>query len=420
MLKFNKIPAGVIALAFFIAVFSSCSVKKQTRLTIWTDRGEIASCIEEFNATHSKTKAVIVYKENLATSLPPEKDEQNPDIILGSWLKNDQTLKNFKPLNYLFLDYQIRPSQFYRELLSYGAIADNQFLLPVSFDLPAALFSISNESLISKKYDLSLDDIKQTGERFNSKNKKGFFTRMGFAPTWNTDFLYLAAKINGFSVRQKGENFIWNDEAVSQTVAFLKDWTTSINTSASTEQDFSFKYLYTPDYKFVNDGRCLFAYTTAGTLFETPWEQLDKISFRWISKDGQLPVEDDVVMLGIYKKARNIHGANDFIRWLFQEETQKSLLVKAREMGLYSQSFGIFGGFSSIISVNEHIFPGFYQTLLGNIPKEGSLTMPQIFPVRWDSLKERVLIPYLQDMVFDEENPKSLESRTFDWSKRYD
>ena len=54
-------------------IFSGCSKKQEKRLVIWTDNSEFASYIEIYNEYH-KNKAVLIYKDNLAASLPPMRD----------------------------------------------------------------------------------------------------------------------------------------------------------------------------------------------------------------------------------------------------------------------------------------------------------------------------------------------------------
>ena len=79
----------IIFSIFLVTIFSSCS-KKDNRIVIWTSSSEFAPYIELFNSQH-KTKAVLVYKDNTADALPPANDELKPDIVLGSYLRNNKT-----------------------------------------------------------------------------------------------------------------------------------------------------------------------------------------------------------------------------------------------------------------------------------------------------------------------------------------
>ena len=183
----KKLFRGGLLLALCI-FFSSCREKEQTRIVIWTSCAEFAQYTELFNNTHPGSNAVIVYKENPAQELPPAKDELPPDIVIGSWLRTDKTQKQFKSLDYLFDRQTISSSMFYEQLLEAGKVRKTQYLLPVSFNLPAIIFANSNSTFISENYTLSLDQIKAAGMNYNEKNKKGSFSKIGFIPSANNDF----------------------------------------------------------------------------------------------------------------------------------------------------------------------------------------------------------------------------------------
>ena len=88
-LRVLKKTAFVLVLVF-IGLLFGCK-KKDSTIVIWTNRPEFASYVELFNSTHQDMKAVVVYKENPSASLPPQKNEVPPDLIVGPWLKNSST-----------------------------------------------------------------------------------------------------------------------------------------------------------------------------------------------------------------------------------------------------------------------------------------------------------------------------------------
>ena len=138
------------------------TVYQQDRIVIWTSCREFAQYIELFNRQHKDNCAILVYKENPALSLPPAKDENPPDIIVGSWLRTDSPQKSFKSLDYLFDTKKLTSDVFYPQLLDSGKNRDHQYLLPVSFNLPAILFSTENKDLIPENYNLSLEQIRKS------------------------------------------------------------------------------------------------------------------------------------------------------------------------------------------------------------------------------------------------------------------
>lgn len=417
-------------LLIICTLFFSCK-KKAEVITIWTDRAEMASCVELFNLTNDGVKATIVYRERLATSLPPAKDEERPDIVLGSLLKNSRMAENFSALNSIFQKEgkknqagKIDRNSFYKPLLDYGKDGESQLLIPVSFNLPIMIFSNLNRNLVSENYVIELDEIRETAAKFNKANGNGIYTNMGYAPSWNANFIYTAAKMNGVDFHETLDTLVWNESALSMTVDYLKEWTAEKNTSTNAEQDFSFKYLFTPSYKQISSGRCLFAYSTTDEFFSLAPEQIVDTDFRWLTREGTIFAEDDITTAGIYRKSAKKSAAKKFLAWLLSEETQRKILDRNAKMGLGSNTFGICHGFSSIKSVNERHFPAYYTNLIGNLPGESAIQAPFALPPRWQSMKERVLIPYLSEVTKTDdektENIQTIEARLKNWSKQFE
>lgn len=403
-------------------IWTSCSFRNTDPVIIWTNRREFVSYAELFNSTSDDVKVLVIYKEKPAEALPPAKDETPPDIVIGPWLTSNAIRKNFRPVDYLFSEQQINQAAFYPKLLNAGNVNDKQYLLPVSFNLPAVIFSEQNKSYVEENYMVTIDQIRDKAGSFNKTNKDGSFSKMGFAPSWNSDFLYLVAKFQGASFCEQEEIFSWNQNKMDETVAYLRSWTETYNTSTSVEQDFAFKYLYTPEYKQVSTEKCLFAYTNSQNLFSIPKEQLQNINFCWIHQNLKIPVEDDMIFLGLHKQANNSAGAEAFITWFMQEETQGQLLDRTISMGLNVKSFGISGGFSAIRNVNERIFPLYYEPLQGNIPPAEYIDVFNVLPVRWESIKSKIILPWLEaatDTKY-EETPETMENLIDDWSKQFE
>lgn len=409
------------AIGLLLASFFSCSNNLDEPVVIWTNRQEFASYAESFNVAQDSVKVVVVYKEDPAESLPPAKDELPPDLVVGSWLKNDETIRQFRPLDYLFTELQINPSIFYPQLLNYGNLQDRQYLLPVSFNLPAIIFDTKNNHLVQENHLLTPDQIRDTATLFNKKNDSNIHTAMGFAPSWSPEFLYIVAQLKGANFRGSDKTLRWNQEQLELTMDFFHHWTKTVNDSIHEEQDFAFKYLYTPEVRQVLSGSCLFAYTSSDQLFSTPQNLLQEISFRWIHQDNKILVEDSIIFMGIYEKSRNTPGAESFISWFMNETTQHKLMERATAMNLNVTTFGIAGGFSAIQNVTERVFPIYHKTLLDNLPAAQYITPPTTLLPRWESLKDRVIMPWLTEAAATEDMSSitSLDQLLATWSKQY-
>ena len=410
-------------------IFCGCSkissqnnrtVYQQDRIVIWTSCREFAQYIELFNRQHKDNCAILVYKDNPALSLPPAKDENPPDIIVGSWLRTDAPQKSFKSLDYLFDTKKLTSEVFYPQLLEAGKRKDVQYLLPVSFNLPAVIFSTENKEQIPDSYVLSLEQIRTTASAFNATNKKEAYTKIGFTPLGNNDFLYLVAKMKGTDFREEKGEIAWNGQALLDSVSSLRDWVYTENTSPQIEEDFTFKYLFMPYYRQVSSGRTLYAYTTSDSLFKILKEQDLSVDYRWIVENKSIFIEDSVTMMGIYKKAGNQVGATEFISWFFQSENQKNILETKENMHLETDLFGIAGGFSSLRDVTEHILPIYYNQLLTNLPPAQMLTVPQKLPARWESYRMLVVEPYIKGAVTvaDGVQPQTLHDYEKEWRKK--
>ncbi len=407
--------------AIFILVLStiSCSGEFHDPIIIWTNKSEIVTYAELFNLTTDKTQVVVVYKENPAGAFPPTASEDVPDIIIGPWLKNADTQSNFMPLDYFFDDQLISKTQFYPQLLYFGNISSQQYLLPVSFNLSTIVFSQKNSNTILENFMLSPEQIMELGGAFNVVEDE-VHTSMGFAPSWTPDFLYEVAKLNKSNFSEQKRNassFSWDAEKLQESIDFLQNWTITKNSSTMAENEYQFKYLYNPTLKNISDNNSLFAFMQSNVLFTSSPERLEGIYFRWIHKDNKIFVHDDMLSMGIYKHTENLAAAEQFVIWFMNERNQETILNWYDSLNLYTDTFGLAGGFSSIRSVNERVYPVLYPILWGNLPPQDALSAPNRLPSNWGEIKEAIIVPYLLDAVDTDrqEELPTIQERLSDW-----
>lgn len=402
-------------------LFCSCSQTERDYLVIWTDTADLSSFAEDFNASHKDSKVVVVYKERAATSLPPLADELQPDIVIAGYLMNSSIRKNFACLDFMFKSKLLNKENFYPQLLEYGSVDEKQYLIPFTFNLPMVIYSSANEFLLEDQHLLTLEEMQKISSEFNKKNKDDNYTAMGYAPSWDSYFLYEATKLNGASYTERGGSFIWDEEVLNSTIEQMKLWTKNFNTDTTAEKNFQFKYLFMPEHRQVTSGRSLFASVKSDEFFKLDESQSEGINFRWLSSDNKIPIEDDIICIGLYKNTKKTKEAELFISWLLNENTQKELLERKHAMKLNTKSFGLANGFSSIRSTNENIYPVYYRQLLGSLPGEKNLTVPNILPARWNNMKEKIILPYLEESVTNEteKKPDSLELRIYNWNKQF-
>ena len=407
----------------FIAVFvcsllSACKNAEDSIAVIWTDRIEFISYCEAFNSAQSRYKITISYKENPADALMDASEQ--PDIVIGPWLRGDATRVKFSKLGGLLSQKKINPDIFYPLLFELGNSNGSQYLLPVSFNLPTIIFSASQKNIVKTNFTLSLEEMRALAAAYNKKNGSEY-TKMGFSPRWDTDFLYVTAQGLDVSFEETQNLFSWNDKMLQELITDTRRWSQEVNTSAAAEDEFKFKYLYDPPYTLITNGRCLFWYLPSDVLFSLNNERLKSLDYRWMNYNGKTPIQDEIIYAGICKKAKNTAAAQAFLLWFFNEESQKNLLARSQTDNIIAPSFGLAGGFSSLKNVTENIFPVYYPLLLKHLPQTDDFSAPHILPHNWLQLKREIIFPYLRDqtrMLSADEKLLSLNRRISDWYKK--
>jgi hypothetical protein len=400
------------ALVFAFILFS-CGGNKTAQ--IWTDRPEFALYGEYFNNSQNQYKVTVRYFEFPSAEL--EKPGPKPDIVAGSWLKNASTGTRFKSLNNLFGAQKLSRSVFYQRLLAAGRIDNDQYLLPVSFNLPALIISRDRASELSNPFTIGFDEVKRLSKSYNTENR-GAYTRMGFSPLWDDNFLFVTPVLLGAAFREAAP-LAWDAAALDSSIDYIYNWTHEINTNHQAEEDFTFKYFIEPQERLVQSGRILFSYMESGGLFTLSESSKNNIDFRWIMEQNKIPIAENLVYLGIPKKGKAQKASKAFIQWFFLTETQRRLMEYSRANRINETIFGICGGFSSLTPVTEQIFPRFYPELFGRMPPSEFLTVHNNLPADWAVIKERIVLPYIHERAGKKttDDVYPLEKQLADWIK---
>ncbi|GHV60800.1 lipoprotein [Spirochaetia bacterium] len=402
-----------IVLAAALAVLS-CSEGGETAV-LWTDRPDFAIYAESFNSSQDLHKIEVRYFKSLAAELT--ETNEYPDIVSGSWLKSVSTRAFFSPLDKFFTDKVISRDDFYPRLLALGKIDNKQYLLPVAFNIPALVLARDKGSLLSNPFTIGFEEIKTLGKEHNAETG-GTYSRIGFSPAWDDEFLFITASLFNANFREANP-VAWDAEALERAIVYIRSWINEANTGIRQVEDFSFKYFFAPPAQLATSGRILFAYMDSSQLFTLTQERRSALDFRWIAEQDTIPLSEDTVFWGLCKKGKAKKAAAAFTRWFFLQENQRLLLESARNKRMNETSFGIAGGFSAIRGVTEQVFPRFYPSLLGHMPQEEFLSPPNVLPRNWTAIKERVILPYLHERIrsADKEGIIPLERRIADWSR---
>jgi hypothetical protein len=385
---------------------SGCGLLQRQPLVLVTDRAEVAPYVEYFNAQKTDLRVVLRYLESPAEAL---RRNVGADLVVGEGLSGYSAARSLDSLEDLFRSGRLRRSDFYAPILASGAPERRQVLLPLCFSIPAVLFLPYNLHEPAPNLSLSLDYLRAQGGQYN-QSVRGSLVRLGFSPLWDNAFLYIAAELRGARFHADGGGGLgWNEKALEEAVAYLRDWVATTNGGVAAEEAFRAKYLYQPLGRLLDEKRIQFYVTASRQLLPALEDQKEEADFRWLAGAEKIYVSEDILCVGVPRSSGHKKAAREFLAWLFQPETQKRLLEASRRQRL--GFFGIAGGFSGLKSVNEREFPQYYPRLIGRIPPEELLYVPGPLPPAWQEIKSQELLPWLRETAVSSAEAPDLAAR---------
>ena len=406
----------VLILVFpVILLLSSCAFNNNSTIILWTDKPEMTAYVEEFNSTQNKYRIEIVYKKQPGAALALT---DNPaDLIISDFLNSPGTIELFTPLDSIFKEESMDLSTFYSGLLELGQKEEELFLLPVSFNLPAVMFTRTTTEIENiPSFFMNPSEMENAARSFNGKSDTDFQV-LGFSPRWDSEVLFLNAVLTGTEFQLLNTGVLsWNNQKLLDSLKLSIKWSEEINGGMEQEEEFTAKFLYDPSYKLIAENRILFYYSDLVNFFAIPPEKRKNLDFRWISSADKIPVLGNILFSGIPNGAKNKNGALEFIYWFFDPDNQKKLLKSTQIKRM--DTFGFANGFSSLPEVNKNELPIIYPTLVGYIPPESSLIFPPPLPPYWNDLKAKVIRPWLDDQTGANPLDTSLQQAIEEWLKQ--
>jgi len=404
----------IIPILLLLLALSGCSFFPGGVVTLHTDRVEIASYAETFNSTQNTYRLEVHYAET--PSLSPAAGKTAPDLVIARDIAGRSSLSRFRSLNHLFDKKRIPRTAFYSPLLTMGRKDKQQLLVPISFNLPILMFDSRVPEEEASTFLLNLDSVQELAQKHNRPEGERF-SSMGFAPRWNPGFLLQTAMLLGADFTEGSDSSLaWNERALRGAVEYLRTWSETRNGGSAAEIVYQEKYLYDPPYRQVSLGRAKFAYSTLADFFLLPENRRLSLDFRWLSHKNRILATNRILFAGIPLRGRNPRGAETFLRWLLDRETQKMLLESSRKK--MTHVFGIASGLSSLKGVNETEYPRFYPHLSGHIPSEEALIFPPPVPDNWEILKSQVVIPWLLERTTGPAGGAGLDEALRGWRQR--
>jgi hypothetical protein len=403
----------ITAAALTTLLFSGCFLIEQKTAILWTDIPEVAAYVEIFNASQTNYRVELVYSDNPADFHKLTADG-GPDIVISENLASNSIISAFAPLDKMIEEGRFDPSTLYTNLLNLGVRENIQYILPISFNIPAIMYKQGTLSKEVTGTTINPQQLKIEAQLFNERSTAKFPVK-GFVPTWTPDFLLKISFINdsGFAETEDG-NLIWNNDNLTSSIEFTRDWTENINSGWAEEADFTKTYCYDPGYKLLNAERIGFHYTTLRDFYTIPSEDRSALEYKWLGEETSIPVCRDIVFTGIPKQSTKKKTAEAFIIWLLDAETQKTLLESSHFKR--TRTFGICDGLSSITSVNQLLIPAHYTRMIGAVPGPEYIDFPKNLPAEWQQITNDVLIPWLLNQNSEEPLAEPLAETLKTWT----
>lgn len=407
------------AVALASLSLAACSLFEAKPAVLWTDTPEMLIAVEMFNASQSRHLIEVHYVGELAETLasPPAKSETRPSLIIGKGIRTASLNSYFESMEYLFGELVLPKNAFYPGLLEGGIEHGRQTLVPVSFNLMLVLSAKETAGRVDtsalhppaeEATAITMEEIQRRAILFSGAAKMPA-ERMAFSPRWpDKDFLFQWMQLSGASFAERGPKnekknadgeilpLTWNSQDLESAISSLRGYVRAVNGSVAAEDAFAFKYLFAPGYTNVETGKILFAAMNSADYFTLSPMTRAKYDYRYFSEKGKLALSEGIKYAGIPRGAPNKESAEQFLHWFFNAEHQKAILEKSRTLRLSESAFGIAGGFSSLHSVTESLFPSYYVDLLGLVPPKSMIAPPMIMPLAWDRIKADVIMPWLE------------------------
>jgi ABC-type glycerol-3-phosphate transport system substrate-binding protein len=396
-------------------LFSGCFFFEQKTAVLSTNIPEVAAYVEIFNASQDTYRIVLEYSDN-PSDIQHLTAEGAPDIVISKNLSSNAVITAFTPLNKSIEKAAFDTSGFYPDLLKLGRRDTIQYVLPVSFNIPAIMYKQGTLGPDFTDITISPEQLKEEALLFNERDTPKFRVK-GFSPSWNHDFLLYNAFIFGADFAETtGSSLVWNEENLQSSTAYCREWTETVNSGYKEIEDFTLTYCYDPGYKLLNAGRTGFYYTTMRDFFKIPAADRSTLELKWLGSDSAIPVCEDIVFTGIPNKSTGKKAAAAFIFWFLSENTQKMLLESSQFKR--TRGFGFCEGLSSLHNVNELVLPEYYRSLIGEVPPVNYLDFPESLPAEWEKIRSSVIIPWLKEKTSENPDAGDLSGILQTWVKQ--
>lgn len=372
-----------IIIIILITFFLSCENKNINLIRLNTNIPDVIPFIEEFNNSNNEIQILI----NSAFT------KEECDIIIFRGHPQNSPYKT-TDLSHLF-DTEIQKKMFYDNLLNNVTEQSGEIrLLPISFDLSGLIYFKTDKNISSV---IKIEDFLEDSESI-------------FSPYWNKDFMiwYYLTYLPNFNIEDK---YIDKKKLLSTTNTIKKY---SITKNWDVDQ-FNKKYMHLSPELLVNQKTIDYYFYNLSNYIR--YKNKKNISFSLLSSNGNIMTNDIITYIGVNEASKNKKNAEHIISWIFNKKNQSMIIENNFTRPELSTLFN--GELSALKEVTEEILPKYYPTLKFLLPRNEVILPPQDLPRLWDSLKEQVLIPTIEQNKNSDNLIDNYEKYYNDWSKKH-
>ncbi len=374
---------------------AGCSLLPDPAVRLVTSRPEVAAYAERWNARQTDFRVEVQWRESPAQAVL---DGEAFDVAIGGELAAAAVMDRLENLGDIVTPGRLDPAGFYPGLLAMGSRDNRPLAVPLSFDLPALVCLRGALPEDAPSIAIGIEAVRELARPVNAIGKGGGLSSVGFSPLWDREFLLLAARLYGARPRAgRAGALAWDGEGLQAGVEFVRSWIADDNGGAALDRAFAARNLVQPWERLLTSRKILFALMPFTDFLALPEEKRRDLDYRWLARDGVVPVRDTVVFAAVPRAARNKRGAKAFLEWFAGPAAQRELAEVNRSLRL--GVFGVTSGFSALIALNEEDLPQRHPSLLGRVPAAGMLAFPDPLPSDWFRLRDEAVLPWLEQAV---------------------
>ena len=195
---------------------------------------------------------------------------------------------------------------------------------------------------------------------------------------------------------------------------FIRSWIADDNGGAALDRAFAARNLVQPWERLLASRKILFAIMPFTEFLALPEEKRRDLDYRWLARDGVVPVRDNVLFAAVPRAARNKRGAKAFLQWFADPVVLRELAEVNRSLRL--GVFGVTSGFTALSALNEEDLPQWHPSLLGRVPAASLLSFPDPLPSGWFRMRDEAVLPWLERAV-TERGAGTLEDALRAWQQ---